>query len=103
MDRFFPVRYSKSSTEPLARCCNNGGSKDKLLTPVVLVTCQDEGAKPNIITLAWVGVANSDPSMISIAIRPERYSYGIIKGTGEFVANLPTTAILKEMDFCGVV
>jgi flavin reductase (DIM6/NTAB) family NADH-FMN oxidoreductase RutF len=74
-----------------------------LVTPVVLVTCQDEGAKPNIITLAWVGVANSDPPMISIAIRPQRHSYGIIKRTGEFVANLPTTGILKEMDFCGVV
>jgi flavin reductase (DIM6/NTAB) family NADH-FMN oxidoreductase RutF len=73
-----------------------------LLTPVVLVTCQDEGGKPNIITLAWVGVASSDPPMISIAIRPERHSYGIIKKTGEFVANLPTRAILKEMDFCGV-
>ncbi len=74
-----------------------------LLTPVVLVSCQDEGVKPNIITLAWVGVANSDPPMISIAIRPERHSYAIIKRTGEFAANLPTTAILKEMDFCGVV
>ena len=74
-----------------------------LVTPVVLVTCRDEGAKPNIITLAWVGVANSDPPMISIAIRPQRHSYGIIKRTGEFVANLPNTAILKEMDFCGVV
>jgi flavin reductase (DIM6/NTAB) family NADH-FMN oxidoreductase RutF len=74
-----------------------------LLTPVVLVSCQDEGVKPNIITLAWVGVANSDPPMISIAIRPERHSYAIIKRTGEFVANLPPTAILKEMDFCGVV
>ncbi len=73
-----------------------------LLTPVVLVTCQDEGSKPNIITLAWVGVANSEPPMISIAIRPERHSYAIIKRTGEFVVNLPTTSILKEMDFCGV-
>ena len=74
-----------------------------LLTPVVLVSSQDEGAKPNIITLAWVGVVNSDPPMISIAIRQERHSYGIIKRTGEFVANLPTTGILKEMDFCGVI
>ena len=73
-----------------------------LLTPVVLVTCQDEGARPNIITLAWVGVANSDPPMISISIRPDRHSHGIIKRTGEFVANLPTVSILKEMDFCGV-
>jgi len=74
-----------------------------LVTPVVLVSCQDEGGKPNIITLAWVGVASSEPPMISIAIRPERHSYGIIKKTGEFGANLPTTAILKEMDFCGMV
>ena len=73
-----------------------------LVTPVILVTCQDEGARPNIITLAWVGVASSDPPMISIAIRPERHSHGIIKRTGEFVANLPTASILKEMDFCGV-
>ncbi len=74
-----------------------------LLTPVVLVTCQEEGAKANIITLAWVGVANSDPPMVSIAIRPARHSYGIIKRTGEFVVNLPTTTTLKEMDFCGSV
>ena len=74
-----------------------------LLTPVVLVTCQNEEGKPNIITLAWVGVANSEPPIISLAIRPERHSYGIIKRTGEFVVNLPTTIILKEMDFCGVV
>ncbi|MCX5914856.1 MAG: flavin reductase family protein [Deltaproteobacteria bacterium] len=73
-----------------------------LITPVVLLTCQDEGAKPNIITLAWVGVANSDPPMISVAIRPDRHSHGIVKKTGEFVANLPTTEMLKEMDFCGV-
>ncbi len=74
-----------------------------LLTPVVLVTCQEEGAKANIITLAWVGVANSDPPMVSIAVRPSRHSYGIIKRTGEFVVNLPPTTILKEMDFCGAV
>ncbi len=73
-----------------------------LIAPVVLVSCQDEGAKPNIITLAWVGVASSDPPMISIAIRPERHSYGMIKKTGEFVANLPPLSLLKEMDFCGV-
>ena len=73
-----------------------------LITPVVLLTCQDEGAKPNIITLAWVGVANSEPPMISVAIRPDRHSHGIVRKTGEFVANLPTTDILKEMDFCGV-
>ncbi len=33
-------------------------------TPVVLVTCVDETGKANIITLAWVGVVNSEPPMI---------------------------------------
>lgn len=74
-----------------------------LVTPVALVTCQDEEGKSNIITLAWVGVANSDPPMISIAIRPQRHSYGIVKKTGEFVVNLPPAGIVKETDVCGVV
>ena len=67
-----------------------------LVTPVVLVSCGDEGAKANIITLGWVGVANSDPPMISVAIRPERHSHGIIKRTGEFVVNLVDEAIAAE-------
>jgi len=71
--------------------------------PVVLVTCVDSNGKPNIITLAWVGVACSDPPMLGLGIRPHRYSYGIIEASGEFVVNIPTVEILKETDFCGVV
>ncbi len=73
-----------------------------LLAPLGLVTCQKKGERANIITVAWIGVVNSAPPMISISIRPERYSHKIIKETGEFVANLPNIAILKEMDYCGV-
>jgi len=71
--------------------------------PVVLVTCVDSSGKPNIITLAWVGVACSDPPMLGLGIRPHRHSYGIIEASGEFVVNIPTVEILKETDFCGVV
>mgnify|MGYP001114690760 CR=1 FL=1 len=71
--------------------------------PVVLVTCVDSNGKPNIITLAWVGVACSDPPMLGLGIRPHRHSYGIIEASGEFVVNIPTVEILKETDFCGVV
>jgi flavin reductase (DIM6/NTAB) family NADH-FMN oxidoreductase RutF len=51
-------------------------------TPVVLVTCVNEEGKPNIITLAWVGVINSEPPMVGISIRPERYSHacGVLSG-----------------------
>jgi len=72
-------------------------------TPVVLVTCVDEQERPNVITLAWAGVVNSEPPMIGISIRPERYSHGCIKGTGEFVVNLPTEKMIRGVDACGVV
>lgn len=70
--------------------------------PAVMVSCQREGEKPNIITLAWVGTVNSEPPMVSISIRPERYSYDIIKETGEFVINLTTEQLVKATDYCGV-
>ncbi len=72
-------------------------------TPVVLVTCIDEEGKPNIITLAWVGVINSEPPMVGISIRPERYSYACVKGSKEFVVNLPTEEMARKVDACGVI
>lgn len=71
--------------------------------PVVLVTCVDANQKPNIITLAWAGVACSDPPTLGISIRPHRYSYKLIVNSKEFVANIPTREILKESDLCGAV
>lgn len=70
--------------------------------PVVLVTCQKPGAPANIITVAWAGTVCSHPPMVSVSIRPERYSYEIIKETGEFVVNLPTQDLAQAVDFCGV-
>jgi len=86
-----PMKVKKSPWTALFPC------------PVVLVTCVDSSGKPNIITLAWVGVACSDPPMLGLGIRPHRHSYGIIEASGEFVVNIPTVEILKETDFCGVV
>ncbi len=70
-------------------------------TPVVLVTCIDEAGKPNIITLAWAGVVNSEPPMVGISIRPNRYSHGCVKQTKEFVVNIPTEKMLRGVDVCG--
>ena len=58
--------------------------------PAVMVSCQREGGKPNIITVAWAGTICSDPAMLSISVRKNRYSYDIIKETKEFVVNLTT-------------
>jgi len=72
-------------------------------TPVVLVTCVDASGKPNIITLAWVGVVNSEPPMIGISIRPNRYSHGCVKRTREFVVNLPSAEMVRKVDACGML
>jgi len=69
--------------------------------PVVLVACAVEGGKGNMITLAWVGVACSEPPIIGVAIRPSRFSHALIQKGGEFTINIPRVEILKEVDFCG--
>lgn len=70
--------------------------------PVVMVTCADNAGKANIITLAWAGTINSDPPMLSISVRRERYSYGLIKEKGQFAVNLTTQKLAFATDLCGV-
>ena len=70
--------------------------------PAVMVSCGDINGEKNIITIAWTGTINSDPAMTYISVRKERYSYDIIKNTGEFVINLTTESIVKACDYCGV-
>lgn len=70
--------------------------------PAVMVSCARPGEKPNIITVAWAGTTCSSPAMVSISVRPDRYSYDIIKETGEFVINLTTERLAKATDYCGV-
>lgn len=71
-------------------------------TPAVMVSCQSTN-QPNIITLAWAGIVCSNPVMIGLGIRPERYSYDIIKQSGEFVVNMAQANQMKLVDHCGVV
>lgn len=72
--------------------------------PAVMVSCcgAEEGAKPNIITIAWAGTVNSDPPMVSVSVRKNRYSHHMISSSGEFVVNLVDEAHCKALDFCGV-
>jgi flavin reductase (DIM6/NTAB) family NADH-FMN oxidoreductase RutF len=59
--------------------------------------------RPNIVTLAWAGVVCSDPPMVSIAVRPGRYSHGLIRASQDFVVNIPTAALLDQVEYCGTV
>lgn len=69
--------------------------------PAALITCGSM-EKPNILTIAWTGIINTQPPRTYISIRPERYSYPMIKGSGEFVINLTTRQLVRAVDFCGV-
>ena len=70
--------------------------------PAVMVSCARTGEKPNIITVAWAGTICSDPVMLSISVRKERYSHDIIAESGEFVVNLVTKDLTFATDYCGV-
>lgn len=70
--------------------------------PAVMVSCGRPGEKPNIITVAWAGTICSDPAMVSISVRKERYSYNILMETGEFVINLVNRRLVRAADYCGV-
>jgi len=77
------------------------GSTQLAPLPVVLAGC---GGKDNcnLITIAWAGIVCSAPPMVSIAVRPERHSFGLIKQSGEFTINVPTATMAKKVDWCGV-
>ncbi len=90
-----PERIEKQSWKP-----------GNVLSPVPVVLVSSGGTaefRPNLITIAWTGSVCSDPPMLSISVRPERYSHGIITATGEFVVNLPSLAQTKITDWCGMV
>ena len=69
--------------------------------PAVMVSCGDM-KNSNIITVAWTGIINTNPAMCYISVRPERFSYGIIKKNKEFVINLTTKELARATDWCGV-
>ena len=70
--------------------------------PAVMVSVTDGEGNDNILTVAWAGTVCTNPPMVSISVRPSRYSYEMIKKTGEFVINLTTEKLAYATDYCGV-
>lgn len=70
--------------------------------PAVMVNTADTKGEDNIITVAWTGTVCTDPAMLYISVRPERYSYHMLRESGEFVVNLTTEKLAKATDWCGV-
>ncbi len=71
-------------------------------TPTAMVSCAAADGTANIITVAWVGVVCSEPPVVSVSIRPGRYSHDLIKKSGEFIVNIPCEGQIRELDYCGV-
>lgn len=70
--------------------------------PAVMVSTADKKGEANILTVAWTGTICTNPAMVYISVRPERYSYHMLKESGEFVLNLTTKKLAKATDYCGV-
>ena len=73
-------------------------------TPVVLVSSADpkQSGQPDMVTVAWAGTVNSEPPMVSVSLRKDRWSHGLITASGEFVVNLADEKMARALDFCGV-
>ena len=70
--------------------------------PAVMVSVTDGEGNDNIITVAWAGTVCTNPPMVSISVRPTRFSYDMICKTKEFVLNLTTEELAYATDYCGV-
>ena len=70
--------------------------------PAVMISCADKNGRANVMTAAWAGTICSDPVMLSVSLRKERFSHHIIKETGEFVVNLTTEKLVKVTAYVGV-
>lgn len=69
--------------------------------PPAMVTVGDYD-NANVLTIAWTGILASQPPKTYISVRPSRHSYGILKEKGEFVINLPSSSLAREVDFVGI-
>ncbi len=69
--------------------------------PAVLVTSGNM-KESNILTVAWTGIINTNPATVYISVRPERYSYNLIKQNKEFAINLTNEGLAYATDWCGV-
>ena len=70
--------------------------------PLLLVGANVAG-RPNFLAVAWGGIANGEPPMVSVAVRHQRYTHDGIKQSGTFSVNIPSADLVREADYCGLV
>ena len=70
-------------------------------TPVWVVGSYDSQGKPNMMTIAWGGICCSQPPCVTISLRKATYTYGCIKERKAYTINIPSAAMVKEVDYVG--
>ena len=68
--------------------------------PTILVGALVKG-KPNYITIAHVGI--TEPTAVSLGMNKIHYTNQGIKTHKTFSINIPSAAMVKETDYCGLV
>lgn len=92
---------SSENNESLEREVWKGGNM-LYPVPVVLIGVRGKNGEKNLFTVAWTGTICTNPPMVSISVRPERYSYQMLVDTGEFSLNLSNASLARAVDYCGV-
>ena len=70
-------------------------------TPCVLVVSGDMNLS-HITMVAWVGVVNTEPPMLSVSMRAQTHSYALIKRYGQFTVNVPHQGLVAQIDVCAM-
>lgn len=69
--------------------------------PVVLVTTHDGRGNDNIMTAAWTTNVSRKNPCVAVSVGKDKLSFKNIENTGDFVINICSHNILKQVDFCG--
>ncbi|MBD3194803.1 MAG: flavin reductase family protein [Candidatus Lokiarchaeota archaeon] len=69
--------------------------------PVVIVGANVVN-KPNFMTIAWCGIVENDPPMISISASKKHYTNIGIHENKTFSINIPTKDIVELTDYVGI-
>ena len=93
MKREVGIRYMK-------RRSLKGGALTAPIPPALVTVGNRE--ESNVLTVAWTGILATVPPKTYISVRPSRHSHAILSRGREFVINLPSASLAREVDFAGI-
>lgn len=71
--------------------------------PAVVVSCRGKDGQEDVLTIAWTGIVCSQPPMLSISLRPGRFSHTLLDENGDFAVNVPSFGSMEDVDLCGML